>query len=75
MYGKADELVAFKPMPPEPHFQRFDANWKFQAIDLDRRVVAFSDESTGKVTSWRWDFGDGASATEQNPIHHYARAG
>jgi hypothetical protein len=56
-------------------FQNFDVNWKFQVIDLVRRVVAFSDETTGKVTLWKWDFGDGVSATEQNPIHQYAKGG
>jgi PKD repeat protein len=37
--------------------------------------VAFTDESTGDVTGWSWDFGDGASATEQNPVHLYEAAG
>jgi hypothetical protein len=75
MFGKADELLGFKLMPLEPQFQKFEANWKFQVIDLDRRVVAFSDATTGKVTSWKWDFGDGTSSAEQNPIHQYAKTG
>ncbi len=37
--------------------------------------VNFSDASSGPVTSWLWDFGDGTSATEQNPAHVYAAAG
>jgi hypothetical protein len=32
MYGKADELAAFKLMPLEARFRKFDANWRFQAI-------------------------------------------
>jgi PKD repeat protein len=40
---------------------------------MERRVVAFEDRSTGKVTSWKWDFGDGATSTEQNPVHQYQR--
>jgi len=75
MYGKADELVAFRLMPLEPRFVKFAAKWSFQVLDMDRRVVAFQDRSTGKVTSWNWDFGDGASSTEQNPIHQYPRGG
>lgn len=71
MYGKADELVAFRLMPLEPQFRKFEANWTFQVIDDSRRVVAFHDETSGAVTSWKWDFGDGASSTEQNPIHQY----
>jgi len=75
MYGKADELVAFKLMPLEARFQKFDADWRFQVIDMDRREVAFSDQTTGKVTSWKWNFGDGSSSAEQNPIHRYTKSG
>ncbi len=35
----------------------------------------FTDLSTGMVTSWAWDFGDGGSSTSQNPMHTYAAAG
>ena len=42
---------------------------------MDRRLVAFQDESVGKITSWRWDFGDGTSSTEQHPLHTYKQAG
>jgi uncharacterized membrane protein len=38
---------------------------------MDRRLVVFKDESDGKITSWKWDFGDGATSTEQNPVHQY----
>jgi len=37
--------------------------------------VQFTDKSTGKLTSWKWDFGDGATSTEQNPKHTYTVAG
>ncbi|AKB36566.1 cell surface protein [Methanosarcina siciliae C2J] len=38
-------------------------------------TVNFTDESTGSPTSWFWDFGDGANASEQNPSHTYSAAG
>jgi PKD repeat protein len=38
-------------------------------------MVAFQDETSGKATSWKWDFGDGGSSTEQNPIHKYSLGG
>jgi PKD repeat protein len=38
-------------------------------------AVAFTDLSTGGPTSWLWDFGDGASSTEQSPSHAYAQPG
>lgn len=34
-------------------------------------VVNFQDQSTGGVTSWFWDFGNGATATLQNPSTTY----
>jgi PKD repeat protein len=33
--------------------------------------VAFTDASTGTVTSWAWSFGDGATSTLQSPTHVY----
>jgi subtilisin family serine protease len=39
---------------------------------------AFTDRSTdpdGTVVSWLWDFGDGATSTEQNPTHSYETSG
>ena len=33
--------------------------------------IGFTDKSSGIITSWKWDFGDGTSSTEQNPYHTY----
>ncbi len=41
----------------------------------DPLTVQFSDNSTGNVTSWYWDFGDGSTSTSQNPNHTYAAIG
>ena len=38
-------------------------------------TISFTDQSTGNPTSWSWDFGDGDSATTQNPSHVYDSAG
>jgi PKD repeat protein len=37
--------------------------------------VTFTDQSTGAPTSWSWTFGDGGTATVQNPSHTYTVAG
>ncbi len=37
--------------------------------------VAFTDESKGTPTAWKWSFGDGTNSTEQNPTHKYSKAG
>ncbi|MDH7504805.1 MAG: PKD domain-containing protein [Candidatus Acetothermia bacterium] len=38
-------------------------------------AVQFTDQSSGSVTDWLWDFGDGTTSTEQNPLHVYAKGG
>jgi hypothetical protein len=76
MYGHASELCAFRLMPIEPQFlKKIEAQWTFSVVDMDRRLVAFKDASVGKVVSWRWDFGDGATSTEQHPLHAYEKPG
>ena len=40
--------------------------------------VTFTDGSTdadGTIVSWSWDFGDGNTSTDQNPVHAYAASG
>jgi PKD repeat protein len=38
-------------------------------------TVRFTDTSTGDASSWAWDFGDGGTSTEQNPVHTYVAEG
>ncbi len=38
-------------------------------------TIRFTDESTGGITSWHWDFGDGSTSTLQNPSHTYTKKG
>lgn len=76
MYGNASQLRTFKLMPLEPMYRKkIDAKWSFKVLDMDRRLVAFQDLSDGKITSWKWDFGDGTTSTEQHPFHTYEKAG
>lgn len=34
-------------------------------------TVEFQNLTVGSVTSWHWDFGDGGTSSEQNPVHTY----
>jgi hypothetical protein len=76
MYGNASYALPFKLMPLEEQFKKpIDAQWTFTVFDMNRRMVAFIDQSGGKINSWKWDFGDGSTSEEQNPIHQYKEAG
>jgi len=76
MYGDASELCAFRLMPLESQFRKpIEAQWSWSVMDMDRRLVAFKDLSAGEVTSWKWDFGDGSTSTERNPVHQYQKPG
>lgn len=37
--------------------------------------VTFTDSSSGDISGWLWDFGDGSTSTEQNPVHTYSVPG
>jgi PKD repeat protein len=55
---------------------------KFSATPVKGTVpltVTFSDDSRAvgvpTLTGWDWDFGDGGTATAQNPVHTYVQTG
>jgi hypothetical protein len=76
MYGNASHLCAFQLMSLEKKFRKpIEAQWTFCVLDMGRRLVSFKDLSYGKITSWKWDFGDGTTSTEQHPLHQYKKPG
>jgi hypothetical protein len=75
-FGDATELPAFRLMPMEPALlPAIAARWSFKVIDIERRLVAFKDESRGEITRWSWSFGDGNASSERHPIHTYETPG
>lgn len=50
------------------------ANFSYQANNL---AVTFTDLSTddGTIVAWSWNFGDGATSTDENSQHTYASVG
>jgi PKD repeat protein len=59
------------PPPPEPNREP-DADFD---VDCDDLTCIFTDESRdedGVIVGWQWDFGDGATSNEQNPVHTYS---
>jgi len=73
MYGNASMQRLFTLMPLEQQLRKpVECEWTFHVVP-DTRTVSFHDQSYGPVTSWHWDFGDGTTSNEQNPIHTYKR--
>lgn len=49
----------------------FSADFFYNISNL---TVTFFDQSPGSI-GWQWDFGDGSTATQKNPVHTYADTG
>jgi subtilisin family serine protease len=55
------------PPPSEPV-----ADFRSDCVNLE---CLFEDASSGDITNWAWQFGDGTSASGRTPEHTYATAG
>ena len=54
----------------------FDAAFSADITSGFIQNINFTDNSAGSgITSWHWDFGDGTTSDEQNPVHKYNTAG
>lgn len=51
------------------------ANFKSNLTNTCAGTIQFSDLSTGGATSWLWNFGDGNTSTQRNPLHTYQTNG
>jgi PKD repeat protein len=67
----ANPEIDFIPEPALP-VAGFVANTTLETATQD---VAFIDQSTGVISSWLWDLGDGNTSADQNPIHTYPAVG
>lgn len=76
MVSDASFLCAFRLMPLEAFFlDKIKSEWSFSLVKNRPRTVAFHDQSIGEITSWHWDFGDGSTSSEPNPIYQYTKSG
>lgn len=65
-------VVTVIPMVPGAPVTGFTAN---PVVGFAPLKVQFFDRSSGLPTSFEWDFGDGGSATIENPVYTYQTAG
>jgi len=60
----------------ESNIDRMIDAGRYAPTGYNKQPVRFAAEAlAGKPTSWRWDFGDGASATGQTASHTFAQPG
>lgn len=55
-----------------PTVADFEANLLYGLAPL---TVSFTDRSSGLISNWSWNFGDGTSSSIRNPTHVYAMPG
>ncbi len=53
----------------------FESDFSSEPVRGSPATLQLNDRSTGDPTVWFWDFNDGASSWEQNPIHTWTSPG
>lgn len=51
------------------------ARYDFVQNINDPLAIQFTDYSTGDLSFWDWDFGDGTHSSQQNPLHQFPDSG
>ena len=52
-----------------------DFNAHVDSTSAVQNLFYFEDMSTGNITAWHWDFGDGTFSDESDPTHEYQESG
>ena len=57
----------------------FDVNFEYRprSPEVGQKIdfTDLTEDPDGLIVRWEWDFGDGGTATDQNPMHTYSAAG
>nr|WP_321423653.1 PQQ-binding-like beta-propeller repeat protein [uncultured Methanobacterium sp.] len=56
-------------------FNSIGADFNMSGVNGTTMTEQFNGTTTGTPKSWKWDFGDGTTSTEQNPKHTYSKSG
>ena len=71
MYGNASHERLFILQGPEKaEDKKIESIWDY-SVEKGSRTANFTDHSRGRIDSWFWEFGDGTTSTERNPVHTY----
>jgi methionine-rich copper-binding protein CopC/chitodextrinase len=74
-FGATDsvtEQVVVANVAPTALFTYDPDKPKFEGGEAEVTFTDLSEDDDGTIESWLWDFGDGETSTEQNPVHTYA---
>ena len=77
MYCNADFASDFVLAPLEERLSKLPvADFRSRAPSVDApRSVQFDNRTTGEPTGFVWDFGDGETSAERDPLHRFEAAG
>ncbi|MBB1339212.1 S8 family serine peptidase [Pseudoalteromonas sp. SR44-2] len=64
-------LSAIGEVSPQPPRASFDVETQGLTVNF----IDSSTDSNNDITQWSWSFGDGATSSDQNPMHVYAVSG
>jgi len=75
--GATDEVtkaVGVLP-PPVPPTADFSFSPERPTARDEVRFTDRSEDPDGEIVAWEWDFGDGTTSDERNPVHRYSKSG
>jgi photosystem II stability/assembly factor-like uncharacterized protein len=69
--GNDGIIEHFSGPPPPPQNQPPSASFVYSSTGLSLDFTDTSSDLDGTIVSWFWNFDDGTTSTEQNPLHTY----
>lgn len=72
----ADSLIESEPISTQLEVVQVIPNFDFpRELYLDEQTTLRFTDNTFDATSWLWNFGDGTTSTQRNPLHTYNAQG